>query len=289
MQISNRTGLGKLLAAVAAIVLFHGAPARADGVDATEVPAAASGNGAKISDSFEIGVEGTYYQYREPDFAKLQGYGFGLEATYTYNWRNYFLKANAIGDYYDLNYSSNGTGSDNGIADYKGDFRGLFGYNFHFNKKMTLSPYVGLGYRILFDAEGEKITNVGASGYDRRSQYFYAPIGTGFGFHVGNWGLSTFGEFDYLIQGYQTSYLSDDGFDNNLSNTQNSGYGIRGNFLVTPPIDFFDFTFGPYARYWHIDASDFQPLYQGGVQVGTGQEPNNNTLEVGLEATLTFH
>ena len=84
-------------------------------------------NHEEPNDSFEFGIGAEWYQYREPDFAKLQGSGVELDATYTYNWSHWFLKANAIVDFYNLMYSSNGTGSEDGIADYKQEFRGLFG------------------------------------------------------------------------------------------------------------------------------------------------------------------
>ncbi len=240
------------------------------------------------SDSFEIGVEGQYYQYRETDFVKLQGYGGGINATYTYNIHNYFLKANAIADFYSLDYSSQGSGTESNITDYKQDYRGLFGYTFKINKGLTIAPYSGIGYRLLFDANGAKITTTGASGYDRRSEYLYAPIGVDFGFRAGSWKMSTFGEYDYLIQGWQTSYLRDLGYDNNLVNNQSTGYGIRGNFMVTPPINFYNFSFGPYVRYWNIKDSNQQTLYFQGTAVGSGFEPHNNTLEYGVAASIKF-
>ena len=260
-------------------------PAKADGVDIYDYP---SGRSKVRADSFQIGLEGQYYQYREPRFVKLDGYGGGVDATYSVYWGKYFLKANAIVDYLDLDYSSNGTGSNTGNSDWKMDFRGLFGYDFRFNRNVTFRPYTGLGYRLLIDSHSETATTTGDVGYDRRSQYLYAPFGAAFGFHLGKWGFSTFAEYDYLIQGWQTSYLRDVGFDNNVENNQSSGYGIRGNLMVRPPINFYNFSIGPYARYWNIHNSDSQTLYQNGVAVGSGVEPANNTLEVGLQANITF-
>ena len=283
MKISTLGRIGKYALASGLLGLI---PLRA--AHATAGPDAPVAHNVKVSDSFEIGLEGQYYQYREPLFAKLEGYGIGLNATYTYNWRDYFLKANVIADFYNLDYSSNGTGSDSGITDYKQDYRGLFGYNFRFSKQTSVSPYLGLGYRMLFDAEGLTSTSTGAVGYNRRSQYLYVPIGVGVGFHAGKWGFNTFGEYDYLIQGWQTSYLRDDGTDNNIQNGQSAGFGVRGAIMVTPPIDFYNFSFGPYVRYWNIHNSDVQPLYQGGSVVGFGMEPANNTLEYGIAASLKF-
>ena len=250
--------------------------------------AEAAGTKNTSSDSFEIGLEGQYYQYREPLFAKLQGYGIGLDGTYTYNWNSWFLRANVIADFYNLNYSSDGTGSLDGIDDYKQDYRGMFGHSWKVGKGTTVSPYLGIGYRMLFDANGENISSAGAAGYNRRSQYLYAPIGVGLDFKAGNWGLRTYGEYDFLIRGWQTSYLRDLGFDNNIENNQTGGFGLRGAVMVDPPINFYHFSVGPYVRYWNIHESDLQTLYFGGAAIGTGQEPRNNTLEYGLEASVRF-
>ena len=241
-----------------------------------------------ISDTFEIGLEGEDYQYREPDLDKDVGGGAGLNATYQLNINKYFLRANVIADFFDLDYSSNGTGSKSGDTDYLQDYRLMFGRGFSLGKQSSLQPYLGIGFRVLFDS-GKASTSTGAYGYDRRSEYLYIPVGLTYNFMVGRWGLAPTAEYDYFVQGYQTSYFRDSGFDNNLENHQNAGYGVRADFMVTPPIDFYHFTFGPYFRYWNIHDSDIQTLYYGGVAVETGLEPANNTTEIGLRTSFRFN
>jgi hypothetical protein len=240
-----------------------------------------------FSDSFEIGLEGESYQYREPELDNLIGEGFGLNGTYTANFGKWFLKANVIADFFNLDYSSNGTGSKSGTTDYLQDYRALFGRDFTVSHGTTLSPYLGVGFRVLFDSD-KATTSVGAVGYDRRSEYLYVPLGASFSFHAGKWGLKPSAEYDYFLQGWQTSYTSDDGFDNNLHNTQTAGWGGRAEFMITPPVDFYHFSFGPYLRYWSIHDSNVQTLYLGGVAVATGVEPSNNTTEIGLRANIKF-
>jgi hypothetical protein len=239
-------------------------------------------------DSFEIAPEVYWYQYREPSFAKLEGLAFGLNGTYTYKWSQFFFKANAIASYSDLNYASNGTGSANGINAYMADFRPLFGGDIKLSKTTTLSPFTGLGYRVLFDGNGEQITTAGAIGYDRRSQYLYLPLGVSLTTKLWGWQIVPTGEFDYLIHGWQTSYLSDVGFDNNLGNDQNSGYGLRASVMFEPNLNFHHFAFGPFLRYWYVHASDPSTLYLGGVAVGSGYEPTNTTLETGIRGSFKF-
>jgi hypothetical protein len=269
--------ISRIFAILAASVLLLCAPARADSTRYTAP-----------SDSFELGLEGQWYQYREPDFVRLQGYGWGLDGTYTYNWSHWFVKANVIADFYKLDYSSNGTGTENGISDYKQDYRGLFGRTFAVSHAVSVAPYTGFGFRMLFDANGENLSSTGASGYDRQSEYLYLPLGVTGNIRLGKWGFRPTAEYDYLIQGWQTSYLSQVGFDNNIENRQNTGYGLRASLMIAPPVNFYNFSFGPYVRYWSIHDSDVQTLYFGGVPVATGLEPGNNTLEYGLEASLRF-
>ena len=70
----------------------------------------------------------------------------------------------------------------------------------------NFTPIIGLGYRWLYDDSGGETSSTRALGYDRQSQYLYIPVG----------GIFDFGEdikiksqFNYLIAGRQTSYLSD--------------------------------------------------------------------------------
>ncbi len=248
---------------------------------------AAPSDKAVVTDTFEIGLEGESYQYREPTLDHLIGEGIGLNGTYTLGIDKWFFKANVIADFYNLDYDSNGTGSKSGTNDYMQDYRVLFGRQFGINRTSKLLPYIGFGFRELFDSDKAATSN-GALGYDRRSEYLYIPIGASYEFHAGRWGLKPTAEYDYFIHGYQTTYLSDTGLDNNLHNDQTAGYGVRAEFMVTPPIGFYNFTFGPYLRYWSIHDSNVQPVYQGGVEVGEGLEPANNTTEIGLRTSLKF-
>ncbi len=266
------------LAIFSALLLASLSPALADNISRSQ-----------FSDSFEIGIEGEQYAYREPLFAKLQGYGFGINGTYQFNINQYFLRANILADFLNVDYSSDGTGTINGQSDYEQDYRGMFGYNFNLGRNQGyLAPYFGIGFRVLFDAGGGAITSTGASAYDRRSEYLYIPLGASYSFKAGDWRLKPMAEYDLFLAGWQTTYLSDLGADNNLLNHQAGGFGARAEFTIAPPVDFENFQFGPYFRYWNIHESDVQPIYFGGVLGGYGLEPKNNTTEVGIRTSLKF-
>ncbi len=128
-------------------------------------------------------------------------------------------------------------------------------------------------------------TTTGAVGYDRLSQYFYIPVGLSFSFVAGSWILRPSAEYDYLVRGKQTSYLSQAGANGDVSNTQNHGYGLRGALLAETGTPWGRIAFGPFVRYWNIGESKPAFFTVGGV-LFEGIEPHNKTLEAG--ATLRF-
>jgi hypothetical protein len=243
---------------------------------------------AQTHPGWEIGAEGYYYAYREPAFVAQTGPTFGVNASYTLKRQQLFLTLNGIGDIGYLNYTSSGTGRIHGIWNYTGDFRALAGSDFAGPFGTILSPYTGLGYRLLFDEAGGRSSTTGAAGYDRLSNYLYLPVGLTLGIPSGAWTLKPNLEFDYLIQGWQISYLSEVGYDNDPVNRQQHGYGLRASFLVETPTRYGRLSVGPFIRYWNIGKSVNATLNAGGQPVATVFEPANNTIEAGATLRLGF-
>jgi len=246
------------------------------------VPGAAA---AQTLPGWEIGPEAYYYAYREPNLMHQIGPAVGVNASYTYKVGTAFLTANGIADVGYVNYKSDGTGNLNGKWDFTGDFRLLAGADVIRNDWFGVSPFTGLGYRVLFDMWRNRATTTGAVGYDRLSQYFYIPVGLGFSFVAGNWILRPTAEYDYLVRGKQVSYLSQDGANGDLTNKQTHGYGLRGTLLAETGTPWGRIAFGPFVRYWNIGESKPAFVTFAGVPV-EGFEPHNKTLEAG--ATLRF-
>ena len=243
---------------------------------------------AQTPPGWEIGAEGYYYAYREPHFVAQTGPTLGVNASYTLKRQQLFLTLNGIGDVGKLNYASSGTGQTRGIWNYTGDLRALVGTDVAGPGDTTLSPYTGLGYRLLFDQAGGRSTTTGAVGYDRLSQYLYLPIGLTVGVTSGAWSFKPTVEFDYLIQGWQTSYLSEVGFDNDPVNRQPHGYGLRASFLAETPTRYGRLSFGPFVRYWNIENSVNATVNAAGHPALIVFEPANNTLEAGATIRLGF-
>ncbi len=247
------------------------------------VPATAA---AQTLPGWEIGPEGYYYAYREPNLIHQIGPYAGVNASYTYKVGIAFLTANAIADVGYLNYKSNGTGTLNGKWDFTGDFRLLGGADLISNESFGISPFTGLGYRLLFDMGRNRTTSTGAIAYDRLSQYFYVPVGLAFSFVAGNWILRPTAEYDYLVRGKQISYLSQAGASGDVGNRQTHGYALRGTLLAETGTPWGRIAFGPFVRYWNIGESKPAFFTIAGVPF-EGFEPHNTTLEAG--ATLRFH
>ena len=237
---------------------------------------------AQTRAGWELGPEAYYYSYREPNFIHQIGPYAGVNGSYTYKVGPAFLTGNAIGDVGYLDYKSNGTGNLNGKWNLAGDFRLLAGADIIRNDWFGVSPYTGLGVRLLYEWGSGRTTTTGAVGYDRLSRYFYVPVGLNFSFVAGNWVIRPSAEYDYLVEGRQTSYLSQVGASADVNNTQNNGYGLRGALLFETG----GISFGPFVRYWNIGESKPALFTAGGV-LFEGIEPHNKTLEAG--ATLRWH
>ena len=143
-------------------------------------------------------------------------------------------------------------------------------------------PIVGLGYRWLYDDSGGLTSSTGALGYDRQSQYLYIPSGAVFEF---NEKLKIKGQFNYLLAGMQTSYLSDIAGFSDIENDQTSGWGtdITVDYKINEKLSVYSF-----YRYWDIDKSDISIGTFAGVLLFQAFEPANTTTEVGIGFSYKF-
>jgi hypothetical protein len=253
------------------------------------VAAAFSAVNAQTRPGFELGPELNYYTYRESAL-NITGGMAGLEGSWT--WRSpwsVFVRLEATGDVALVDYSSSVSGKTNGIWDLKGETRALVGGDVTLRPGLVLTPYSGLGYRALYDMEGGTHTNRNPPqlGYNRLSQYLYLPLGATLGIAYGGWTVKPNFEADYLILGWQTSYLRAVGFDADVANLQHNGYGFRGRVMFATDSAWGPIEFGPYATYWKIGQSVFSSTVSAG-KIGTAFEPSNHTVEAGLAFLFSF-
>ncbi len=230
---------------------------------------------------FEVGEQLAHYHYEEPDFAKFIGNREGRVGAYTFprRWDRVFFRVDGRGSYGALKYQ--GSGTQDSVPDLIIETRSVVGLDFFAGSSVAFSPYLGVGYRYLYnDSRGYTSTN--AAGYQRYSNYLYAPVGLTTRIHIVNrWVIAPTFEADIFLIGKQKSQLSDAnlGF-NDVTNTQKRGNGHRFYLMVERD----HLAFGAWWHYWNIKDSDVQPIGLGRA----GLEPANWTRESGIEFRYRF-
>ncbi len=231
---------------------------------------------------WEIGLQASHYHYEESGLIKLIGNRGGILGAYTFtDARHVFSKIDVRESYSRLKYQSNGTGTKNDIPDFIVEVRAVAGMDILLGSSVSLSPYLGLGYRYLYnDLRG--YSSSGAVGYRRESNYVYAPLGLTTRVRLGEgWVLAPTVEADIFIQGRQKTYLSDANSGvHDVINSQDRGRGYRGYLMFEKD----QWVFGAWMHWWRIRDSDIQPI-GGGFR---GLEPENWTREAGLELKYRF-
>ncbi len=231
---------------------------------------------------YTLGVQASGYQYTEPSIMELRGKKLGLTAQATDNLGDRYYAATAMRYAFGkLNYTSPISGLKNDNPDYLLDWTGTGGRDY-VSGKYALSPYAGIGYRVLLnDLRGQ--TSAGASGYRRLSQYWYVPVGVTHRMGVGGRSLvSTNIEYEHLVYGTQKSYLTD--FDpaypaGNPVNRQRKGYG----FKLSTAFEQDNWSLGVFYYHWDVRESEtnYYALPQGGLL--SVKEPSNSTNEYGVQ------
>ena len=237
-------------------------------------------NNIKTGHSAELTFDGSYYYYEEPNFmndksdpafvslgirnwelntATDSPWNFLVTSEVTRGWVKYNGSGTLDKDYYKFRSEA--------YAGYRLD---------------DFTPIIGLGYRWLYDDSGGTTSSTGALGYDRQSQYLYLPVG---GIFDLNDKLKLKGQFNYLIAGRQTSYLSDIAGFTDIENDQTSGWGtdFTIDYRINNKTSIYSF-----FRYWDMVKSDTATGTFAGVLKFQAYEPANTTTEIGLGITYKF-
>jgi len=249
----------------------------------TATPAAPSQD-----DALDVGVQLSHITYKEPGIMKQTGFMYGMLLSYTLR-KELMVKFDGLLTFGQMKYEGSTWGGTpltvTGINDNMFELRAVFGPADPLSDTVAVIPYIGLGYRYLYDG-----ANNSPGGYRRESNYLYLPIGiespsssrTG-------WTVGFTLEYDLFLRGRQVSYLSDsDAGFNDIENSQSSGYGVRGSLRFvrsgrnTVVLE-------PFVKYWNIAESDAVPLtYYGAPTIYDIYEPENNSTEIGVRCMLRF-
>ena len=249
---------------------------------------------SNVALSAELTLDFTSYSYREVDqndnfFMEDKSSPFlfslgirnwgdntSISKKRAFNWMSLYTLEYSFGN---IDYTSAGTGTMKKKY-YKGRLEYYLSTTSILGAK-DFKPYIGLGYRDLLDDSGFKRSSTNHIGYDRLSQYYYVPIGAIW--YISE-KLSLKSQYNYFLEGKQTSFLNDvlpNTYSVNPVNTQRLGWGID----VTLRSKFNDrwSTYG-FLRTWSIEDSDLtscSPLIYC-------MEPKNKTHEIGAGISYNF-
>ena len=227
----------------------------------------------------EVGVSVSSYKYAEPGVMDLKATKLGIDYTVTQTfpgtWPNRGDTSFFTGELRlatgDARYSNVSGETGQGLTDWYWEARALVGVDIEM-EGYVLAPYVGLGYRYLYN----DLRNLTVStGYRRESRYISLPMGVTVRTRADAQSqlLTTF-EYVHLLSGTQDVRLSDAGLQD-VSLSQRSGSGLRLKVIRQYPT----WSIGPTLTYWRVGASN---------SVAGWVEPKNNTVELGVSIKRRF-
>ncbi|MFC1510272.1 hypothetical protein ACFL49_01255 [Candidatus Omnitrophota bacterium] len=258
--------------------------------------------------TFDMGTEVSHFTYKEPGVMEETGALLGVYmdvilrqdkankgAESWQDLRGAFLANSMLAlesklSLGQLSYTSTSTGTLDGIDELMLELRGLGGVDLAVFDATRLTPYVGLGYRLLDDNTGGMISSTGHYGYDRESHYVYLPLGVKSMTDLNDqWQVGFDVEFDFFLFGKQQSHLEQVNASlNTLKNDQDSGYGVRGGLKFVRTSENYILTFEPFVRFWDVDESNSGVVTCGGTPCASGYEPKNESIEYGLRVGTRF-
>ena len=196
---------------------------------------------------------------------------------FLYNYKNAFLKNGYLSELeldtsfqsMTQTYWSNGTGTMEDIDVEIFNLRALYGVQL--SSKLMLKS--GLGYRYLYHYWQNRQSTSGAYGYDREQDYTYIPILVELN---SSKGILKF-EYDYIIEGNNTSYLGYLGGTNkDLDFENNDGYMWKISFEE----EINGIIYEPYYEFLRVEDSN---------TVSASAEPQNTTNEIGFRIKKEFN
>jgi len=216
---------------------------------------------------------------------------YGGTAGYTYrtNQHNFF----SIDGYLARGLQSFNAsyGAVDNMPSYEGEVRLTAGRDYDMHENGWVSPYLGLGGRLLRQDGDNYYTSLGVPLFDIRSLQLYAPIGATWHMLLpGSITMANTLEFDPLLLGdvdlrYQNSGA---GADSQVKQKIFQGFGIRGEAMFGVPVADMTIEAGPFARYWNINDSAINALSCSGNTCYGPYEHFNTDLQFGLSTRVSF-
>jgi len=216
---------------------------------------------------WQWGVSSGVNQYKEPGFMQLKGQEVGLHV-HTYNFAR-LPQLHIEGDTFfgQQDYTSEGTGSMNGVHNVETRLRALM--PMYGNTSNRFGLFAGLGIHTLWnDLRG--ISTTGNGGYERRAKQLWLPVR----WVSNSWEI----EGGVLVYGKHTSMLSQANTtppSTDVVNTQKKGVYVQGKLNIQLDARH---ALSPYVRYTGLSDSD---------KVSGAYEPASNRWQAGVAWELT--
>lgn len=242
---------------------------------------------------FEVGAQLFDYKYRErfdgATVASDDGKFIGLTASYVETiGRGWFLRATAATGSGSVDYSSD-DGKIKDVSQYIAQVEFHVGRDFLVGGVANITPFTGVGGRILEDNSGGEETESGIQGYDREIGYTYIPVGLNATVPVGKRMTIAFsGQFNWVVAGKAEAKFSRiDPEAPDISLDLRGGHGIEASAMLSAPVGRRAVRFGPFLRLWDLERSKSKTFREGDLEIKLF-EPANKTTEIGLRAAFAF-
>ncbi|HEX8571078.1 MAG TPA: hypothetical protein VF699_14320 [Caulobacteraceae bacterium] len=259
------------------------------------VAMAAGAAQAQVAQGLELGLQTYAYRYDESfhsdDFGSGsisddgQFYGFSVE--YGRPVGGWSFEARFRYGQGEVDYRSSEGDRIDDVSQFSGQLELLAGRPFANAEGRTITPYAGLGSRVLFDESGGRVTNTGLEGYDREISYAYVPLGLAVRQTMtGGLDAVVYAQFNWVVGGASESDFGPEGGP--LVELEfEGGHGWEAGVTVSRPLGRGRIGFGPFLRTWRINESAPFLVEEDGVLFEI-VEPENETTELGLKLTYAF-
>lgn len=240
----------------------------------------------------DIGINSLYLGYNASDEIKEHGMMYGIVVSYRYLYSNLMFKVEGLLNFGTVDYSSPSSERLDNADSELFERRILFGYHLPLSELSFITSYIGIGFRKIRTGLDKKFMASNET-YYKTINYDYIPIGINFSQDLNEvWSYTVTAEYDIFLNGkvqYTVMNYSDFGYVMDKVNiNQKSGYGLRGSVEIQKKInEFSSLAIEPFVRYWNIAESDSTDVsYYKGVQIGEKREPENHTIETGINVIL---
>ena len=181
----------------------------------------------------------------------------------------------------EIDYDSDGTGTLDGAVNNMSQLSFHVKHDIQLSSSMTFTPYYGVAQRLHEDNKQNLFSSTGASGYHRKSEYYYFPLGLQAQMRIAsNVVLMPRMQWNGFYHGQQAS-------DYTIINNQYIGYGYELGVDVSLAAGKGNIVLETTYKHWSIADSNITSYPENGG-TSLAREPANVTSELGAMLGYRF-